>query len=477
MNDGAPRTDPRRVSIDENCEQVIDLRDDPAAPVITQPRPEVTDERSVAVDAASDVGGVGDAHPGSSARAGLLALAVLIAGIIVARMTGNLGALAVVGGILFLIMFHELGHFLAAKAFGMKATEFFVGFGPRIWSFRKGETEYGVRVVPLGGFVKVIGMSNVDEIDPADEPRTYRQKPFWQRIVLALAGPFMNFVLAFVLLWVAAITTGVPDGRGPVSVGSLVELQSGPSPAQIAGLKAGDRIVSINGQSVSSWSVAEHAFATSPNRELVVVVDRGGKSHTLTLTPMDRSQAKSTDGQAIPGLGTGQMEGFVGMSPSFKEGPIAAVGHSASRMVTGTANTLDAFGRIFSPAGVTQYVRNVSGTLPPEKQVQADQERFVSPVGLVNWSKKASDVGPSMALILLVSINVSVGLFNLIPLLPFDGGHAVVAAYGWVRSIGKRQRHVVDFRKLEPAMYAVVGTLIVISISAMWLDIVRPIGF
>jgi RIP metalloprotease RseP len=135
---------------------------------------------------------------------GLVLLAVL--------RPSTIDTLAIVLGIVVLIMAHEAGHYVAAKRAGMKVTEFFLGFGPRVWSFRHGETEYGVKAVPAGGYVRIVGMNNLEEVDPGDEGRTYRQGTFGQRMTVVLAGVTVNILLAIVLFFVVFALRGVPDG-------------------------------------------------------------------------------------------------------------------------------------------------------------------------------------------------------------------------------------------------------------------------
>ena len=151
--------------------------------------------------------------------------------------------------IIVIVMVHELGHFLAAKHGGMKVTEYFVGFGPRLWSFRRGETEYGIKALPLGGYVKIPGMTNLEEVDPADEGRLYRDKPFHARLLVAVAGSAMHFLMAFVLLWVLLAFVGVPNSN-QVQIQGLNPVGGRPSPAAVAGIRPGDVVVSVNGKAV-----------------------------------------------------------------------------------------------------------------------------------------------------------------------------------------------------------------------------------
>src|SRR4051794_31669460 len=184
----------------------------------------------------------------SEQRSALARLAaIVVAGILASALLGVAKTVAVVVAIIVMIMLHEFGHFITAKAAGMKVTEFFVGFGPRLWSVRKGETEYGVKAIPAGGYCKIIGMHNLEEVDPVDEPRTYREKPYWRRMSVALAGSAMHFLIAFVLLWVLNGFVGIVNWDKPLpKVAELSKLSTGESPAQAAGFKLGDEIVRVD---------------------------------------------------------------------------------------------------------------------------------------------------------------------------------------------------------------------------------------
>ena len=194
------------------------------------------------------------------------------------------------------IMLHEAGHFATAKMFGMKATQFFIGFGRTIWSRHKGETEYGVKAIPAGGFVKIVGMTDLEDVDPADEPRSFRRRPGWQRIIVLAAGSFMHFVLALVLLFIVAAGIGLETASAGTTVGTVescvpANVTSGcvkgdpASPATQAGVKVGDRIVSIGGIRVNSWSQMGKAIRSQQiGHEVPVVVDRRGKLVTLHAT-------------------------------------------------------------------------------------------------------------------------------------------------------------------------------------------------
>ena len=202
-----------------------------------------------------------------------------------------MGPFIMIIGIVLMIVIHEGGHFLAAKAFGMKATEAFFGFGPRLWSIRKGETEYGVKAIPLGGYVRIIGMNPFEEIPEEEESRTYRVAPFWKKTVVVLAGIFTHFVVAFLLLWLVGTVWGVvvfdEDGT-PVrtttvaAVSQSVPGTSDPSPALIAGVELADVIVATNGEAIDTWDDFGEFAESHGGESVVVTVKRDGTIVDLT---------------------------------------------------------------------------------------------------------------------------------------------------------------------------------------------------
>jgi len=214
----------------------------------------------------------------------LLRLAVVVAaGLIVAELFGALATVLVVLALLVMIVLHELGHFVAAKRAGMKVSEFFVGFGPRLWSVRKGETTYGIKALPLGGYCRIIGMTNVEKVDPADEPRAYRNQPTWRRLTVACAGSFVHFLLAFVMLVILFLGPGDignfvsnPPSNSPVA--AVEGFAGGPSPAQLAGLKAGDRIIAVNGRHFSGWDQLTAYLRARPDQRVSLTIERDGHS-------------------------------------------------------------------------------------------------------------------------------------------------------------------------------------------------------
>jgi membrane-associated protease RseP (regulator of RpoE activity) len=417
-------------------------------------------------------------------RAALTRLVVVLAAAALATVvTGTTKTVAVVVALLTMIMLHELGHYLTAKWGGMKVTEFFVGFGPRLWSVRKGETEYGVKALPIGGYVKIIGMHNLDQIeDPADEPRTYRQRPFPQRLAVAVAGSTMHFLIAFLLFFTINAFIGIP---GPsLRVGEISRLEQGPSPAQEAGFRVGDRIVSIDGRTFARWDDIPPYIRSRPGQSLAVVVERGGEQVALTATPVDLSQVK-VEGIAA----TAKPTGFIGIGPKVvfdKENPLVAVGTAAKQFVggdfptdtqvaPGLVDNAKALVGVFSPSGLSSYWKTLTG------QTQVGRPdggtRFLSPVGFVRVAGQAANTGLFDVLLLMIAINLFVGLFNLLPLLPLDGGHVAIALYEAIRSKLAHRTYHADVAKLMPLTYAVVLLMAFLGISALYLDIAHPLNF
>jgi membrane-associated protease RseP (regulator of RpoE activity) len=369
---------------------------------------------------------------------------------------------AVIGVVLTLpliIMLHEAAHFVAAKRSGMKVTEFFVGFGPRIWSFRRGETEYGIKAVILGGYCRIVGMTNLEDVAPDDEARAYRSKGFVARVVVAAAGPAVHFVIAFVLMFSLLFVAG--DLRHEQALTKLDAVSLG---AQQAGLKAGDTLVSIDGTPVHQWDqVAGLIQRHHAGDHVEIVVDRGSarvtKDVTLARHVFDGQSevvAGITATVAIP------RPSFVS-SLTMAPGQVVSVSHEA----------IDALGQIFSPSGMTKYFHVLSGT---DKSKVDNEQRFLSPVGFAQVAAQAVSAGWVAVVGLLLVINVFLGLVNLVPLLPFDGGYIAIATAEQVASVVMRRKVRIDAAKLMPIAGAVLVVLLFILVSSLFLDITHPVA-
>ncbi|MCZ7629920.1 MAG: site-2 protease family protein [Microthrixaceae bacterium] len=223
-----------------------------------------------------------------------VARVVAVAGLVVwLAVTGGLAMILVVGAVILMIFLHELGHYMAAKHAGMKVTEFFLGFGTRLWSFKRGETEFGLKAIPAGAYVKIIGMNNLEEVDPADEARTYRQAPFHSRFSVAIAGSAMHFALALVLLVVQFAAFGrVDDSRWVI--GDLTEGGA----AQQAGLRSGDQVVSFDGEPVGSFDEFRDQIAAATG-EVVVEVERNGETEAIPVELIRRGKIIGTVGTDV----------------------------------------------------------------------------------------------------------------------------------------------------------------------------------
>ncbi len=365
-------------------------------------------------------------------------------------------------GLIIMIFLHELGHFMTARWTGMKATQFFLGMGPRLWSTQRGEVEYGIRAIPAGAFVRIVGMNNLDPAEPADEARAYKNQAYWKRMVVITAGSMMHFIQAFVLFVVVASVIGrlaLPAGEW--TIGTISRLETGETPAVVAGLEPGDTILAIDGADTTTWNALRAAVA-----------DRAGDEVTLDIRKADGTLTSSTIELASITDDTGAERGFIGVGPELdrvREGPLAGVGDFAE-VFWGTIKVVPQF---ISPATFAELGRSMfAGGEDVEPGEVSD--RPISMVGAVQIAGQ-SDLDWAAPIEILALINVSVGLINLLPLLPLDGGHAAIATYERLRS-RRGRRYEVDVAKLLPVTYAVVALLSFLMLSTVWLDIVDPIG-
>ncbi len=417
-----------------------------------------------------------------------------------------MGPVVMIVGVLLMVIIHEAGHFVAAKAFGMKATEAFFGFGPRLWSTTKGETEYGIKAIPLGGYVRIIGMNPFEDVAPEDEGRTYREKPFWQKSIVVLAGIASHFIVAFILFYALAVGYGIGEPNTDVNVVStvlvvpedvadplpadiaideeivsvagvpfaqvdptvrnggqpidVVVIRDGvemtltttdtvvPAPSYLAGLMQGDTLLAIDGIPVESWEGFVELTHERPNQLTEITVLRNGEEIVVTTTLANRP---------ADGVDTG----FLGVSPdvvAVKSGPIEGLSVAASDIWFATKQSV---------AGLVGLVANFDDLLRATAGSNTEVLDEVRPISAIGLTRVADTVQVAIALLALV--NVFVGVLNVVPLYPLDGGHFAVALYEKIRG------RSADVRKLIPLAAAVFAFIVVLGVLGFYFDIVDPI--
>lgn len=380
---------------------------------------------------------------------------------------------------------HEAGHLLSAKAFGMKVRRYFVGFGPRIWSFRRGGTEYGLKAIPVGGFCDIAGMTTLDEVDPEDEPRAMWRQKTWKRTVVMATGPFTHFLLGFIVLYLMAVTFGLPNvAEKPVlsqvsncvhdatTTAQLANQSCSPGetgPAQAAGLRQGDEVLSVDGVATPTWTamVNEIQDAAGPTP---FVVRRGEETLSLTvdIPQVSRPVTNAEGKQEITQVGVAG----ISATTSFDYTAWSAIGGTASfagDLFTQTFHKLVEF-----PQRIPAVVKAIFGG-------ERDPETPVSVVGASRIGGEAVEAGLwQLFLLLLAGLNFFMGVFNLLPLLPLDGGHIAIIWYehirNWLRDRrGKTAAAPVDYTKLSSITMVLVlvgGAVLLLTVTA---DIVNPI--
>ena len=383
--------------------------------------------------------------------------------------------------LLFSVMLHETGHFVLARKFGMKVTRYFVGFGPTIWSTWRGDTEYGIKALPFGGFVKIVGMHSLDDPDdPEDEPQAFRNKPAWQRILVLLAGSAMHFILALVLVFGLALAVGIANQNvtqlGTVSAcvpASVTAYDNGTcspsdpaSPAKLAGLRVGDTVTAFDGHPVSNFNQLGDAIrAVPPGSPATITVRRDGKLVTLPIKPA------SVSGRSGSYLGIGPAVLFQVASPL---GAIEYSGTTFGQVLVGSAQAVTALPREL-PKLFDKQPENPSGgqLIGVVGAAEATGSEVASNDG---WQYKVSFV-----LLLIASLNIFVGAFNLLPLLPLDGGHIAVIIYerirAWLARLrGRPDPGLADMAKFLPVSFSVFIVLIILSLALVAANILNPVS-
>ena len=391
------------------------------------------------------------------------------------------GVLIIVFAILVVIMIHEAGHFLAAKLFDFKATKFFLGFGPTLWSFRRGETEYGVKAIPAGGFVKIVGMNPYEEVPPEDRSRSYPNKPKWQRAIVLLAGPATHWVVAFLVLVVTLMTIGIQTDEPTNQVNAISVRTEGSTErtaAAEAGIRPDDTIVAIDGRPTPEWEQISSFIRAHPGEGATLTIERDGEELTLDVHFGTAIFNEAGDVVAYAGPGDDvrepgpdeELAGFLGVEPAVyydKKGFFGAIAEAGTLVGEWTVASFEGIGRIFATVFNGDLLREVMSS--GERQITPD-----SAVGIVGLVQLAGDIFALGRLFDLMSLiaqfTIFVGLMNLLPLPPLDGGHLAVVGY---EAVTKRR---VDVRRLIPIAAAVIAFFLVLFVAVLYLDLFRPLA-
>lgn len=390
----------------------------------------------------------------------------------------SFGIVLFIVAILTVVMIHEAGHFLVARAFDFKTTKFFVGFGPTLWSTHRGETEYGVKALPLGGFVKIVGMNPYEEVPEEDRSRSYPNKPRWQRALVLVAGSATHWVVAFALLLAGGAIIGDPTGEATTTVAQVTStLEGTTTPAGETDLEPGDRITALDGTEVSSWEEVSSYIKSHPEDEIELTIVRDGTERTVTTTVgtavFDDSGsvvAYAPPGESLRPTREGETTGgFFGISPEPEYRRLGlgdALGAAGSRTWQATYLSVTNIGGVLAIPFKASFWEALSG--------EGERTAGDGPVGLVGMSRVAGETiaaGQWLSFIdFIVLLVVFLGVMNLLPLPPLDGGHLAVLA--WEKATGK----AVDVRKLIPLAAVVIAFFLMLFFAVLYLDLARPLA-
>ncbi len=368
------------------------------------------------------------------------------------------------------IMLHEFGHFVTAKAFGMKVTQFFVGFGPTLWSIHKGETEYGVKGIPAGGFVKIVGMTPWEETDPADDGRLFYQQSPWKRLIVLSAGSFTHLVLAILMLFGALAFIGPGGGDATNQVAAV----PADSPAASAGLQPGDTIVAVDGRPTDTFEEVRSAVQDRFSDTIALSVVRGNREMALQAT-LDVPHPQPE----LAGVG------YLGVAPRSQNQPLGIV-EGAQQTFSGpvsigaiTTATIDGLAQVFSFDGLSQFFGSVGSDEPRQ------EDSITSLVGAGQIVNEFGNQGQIFLVVLvLAQLNLVLGILNMLPLPPLDGGHVAVMAVeetvNGVRQLrhrgaaSRRPKFHLNPNIVTPIALAVIAFFLVLSTTALYVDLTSP---
>lgn len=383
-----------------------------------------------------------------------LVTAVVILGLLVWLGLWNVWSLVLVLGLLVSVFLHEVGHFVTAGWAGMKRTQFFMGFGPKVWSFHRRGVEYGIRALPLGAFVRIVGMNNLDPVDDEDRDVAYSAKPYRWRLLVITAGSLMHAIIAVVILLFVYTVGGRVQETGRAEIFAV----SKDSAAAEAGLTPGDVILSVDGERVlSSQQLRTIVQTYAPGDRITIEYERRGSVESAEAVLQSLPRADDPD-RAYLGVGTDSY----GRTPV---GVLEAASHVAGDLWQDMGTTLKGIVTVVNP--VNQWEQVTDSAADPSKR----------PTTVVGITQVAGDVGERSGIFgvleVLASINIFVGLFNMLPLLPFDGGHAAIATYERIRS-HRGRRYQADVEKMWPVTVVVLTMLMFLTMAGLYLDITRP---
>ena len=388
-----------------------------------------------------------------------------------------IGILAFVIALLASVMIHEFGHYITAKKYGMRVSEFFLGFGKRLWSFTRGETEFGIKAIPAGGYCRIEGMTATDVMPAGEESRAFFKATSGRKLVVLGAGSFLHFVLGFVILLTIFAGIGTSKPTNTISEISQCVPQSNSackqgdpkSPALIAGLQAGDVITSLNGIPVNNWSKDVEIIRSSAGKEIAIEIERNGEVQNLSVVAATR-------------VVDGKEYGFLGIVNEYvlvRDTPFTSIKNSA--MVSWDFIGSSAKAIVSLPSKIPAlWGATVSGT-------ERDPNGLVGIVGVAQVSGQAvSTEGLSNSeriqtfLLIIASLNFFVGVFNLLPILPLDGGHMAVAIADEIRAFfarirGKARPDGINVNKLAPVTMVVFVLLAALTVLLLAADILNPV--
>ena len=388
---------------------------------------------------------------------------------------------------------HETGHMVTAKMFGMKVTRYFIGFGPTLFSFRRGETEYGVKAIPAGAFVKIVGMTpQDDDVPPGEEHRAMWRAPVWKRTIVLAAGSITHFMLAFLIMFGIIWAGGKPNPllddpnlAAYVNIQECVVAENAnracrptdpPAPSKVAGLQDGDKIVSLNGVAVPTYDALFSQIRATKPGSATVQYERDGTlaTATVTLAPVQRNvDQKNPDSEVATVAALGVAQSLPPGEPiGVPVGPVEAVSLTGGALANSVVGVFDALKKF--PEKIPKLWTAVTGG-------ERDQDTPISVLGASRLGGETFEQGEiAWWFSLLALLNLFIGIFNLLPLLPLDGGHIAIAWFEKLRSwiyagLRKPDPGRVDYMKLMPVTYFVILIFGGITLLTFAADIVNPI--